>query len=514
MTTPNTLKAALTADVGDAQVAIQRLIKTVEDMGRTVNATSQAGQKAFKAEADEVARLVVQMGASEKQITRLSAARTSFAARVKSESQQAATAAAQMSTAYGGAAKDVVKGLASIATESKVTAGGLKDILSGVGSLAFAFGPAGAFVSAVAIGASAIVGLFTSAREEMEKTQQAFTDRITDMRRSANAEGLRNEAKRIFDEMAPLQARLAQAQRNDFGGLTVGEGLNARRTLPARIAALQAQFDAAREAALNPVEDIARSGLNRVTVTADGPGSRSGSTTRARESTVGADVDAMGNISSNARGLGSLRDFMTAVPTGENSPLAMIAADAAKPISAFERLRVEITSTAMDLKNMGAVGTEALTAGISAGLDALILGQGNAIAALKRAAAEPIVAKLKMNAIESIGQAAKYAASLNFPAAGIALASAAKNTAGAYAVARLGGMSAGNGTEGVNAGGTGGGGRNAALPGDGLSSARNDRPIRIEMVLVTRTPDGRELSRTRQQIQRLDDRNQPIRVVL
>ena len=81
MTTTNTLKALLTSDVGAAQAGIQRLIKTVEDMGKTVNANSEAGRKAFKAEADEVQRLVRELGAGEKQMARLTAARSAFAAK-------------------------------------------------------------------------------------------------------------------------------------------------------------------------------------------------------------------------------------------------------------------------------------------------------------------------------------------------------------------------------------------------------------------------------------------------
>lgn len=511
MTTPNTLKATLTADVGEAQVSIQRLIKTVEDMGKVVNATSAAGQKAFKAEADEVAHLVRELGASEKQLTRLTSARTAFASRVKTESMAAAGAARDMATAHGAAAKDVVKGLASIAAEAKVTTGGLKDILSGVGSLAFAFGPTGAFVAAIAIGASSIVGLFTSAREEIEKTQQVFTDKIGEMRKSANADGLRNEAKRIFDELQPLQARLAQAQDRNFGGLTVGEGLRARRTLPSQIAALESQLAAARDAALNTAApDISRSALGKVTVTANAPGFRAKDLRK--ESRVDGVPDALGLLAP----LVEVREQLSAIPTGENSPLALIAADATKPVSVFQALRVEIAATGSDLKMMGETAKFALTQGVGAGLDALITGRGNVIKALKRTAAEPIVAELKMNAIKGIGDAAKYAASFNFPAAAIALASATKNTLGAVAVARLGGLAGGGGNDGVSAGGAGGAspGRGASLPGDGLSAARSDRPIRIEMTVVSKTPDGRELSRQRQIVQRLDDRNQPIRVAL
>jgi len=515
MTTPNTLKASLTADVGAAQVQIQRLIKTVEDMGKTVNATSAAGQKAFKAEADEVARLVRELGASERQLTQLTNARTSFNSRVKSESMAAANAAAQMATAHGNAAKDVVKGLGSIAAEAKITAGGLKDILTGVGSLAFAFGPQGAFVAAVAIGASTIVGLFTSAREEMEKTQREFTDRIRDMQSAGNARGLRDEAKKIFDELQPLQARLAQAQDRNFGGLTVGEGLRARRVLPAQIAALQERFNEVRGRALLPgAPDIASSQLQGVTVTADAPGRRPSGSGSSRPSNL---TPSMVEASEGLRGLTSgIRDALGAVPTGDDSPFTMIANDAARTITPMTVLRAEIASTKDALKDMGMTGRFALEDAIGAGLDTLITGRGNALQAIKRAAAEPIVAELRMTAIRDAAKAASFAASFNFPAAGIALASATKNALGAVAVARIGGIGGGGG-DGPSAG-VGGGdpsfGRGASLSGEGLNGGRGDRPMKIEMVIVTRTPDGRELSRTRQQIQRLNDRNQPIRVTL
>jgi hypothetical protein len=524
MTTPNTLKASLTADVGTAQVQIQRLIKTVEEMGKTVVATSATGQRAFKAEADEVTRLVRELGASEKQLNRLTAARTGFSARVQSESMAAAGAARDMANAHGSAATSVVKGLASIAAEAKVTSGGLKDILSGVGNLAFAFGPTGAFVSAIAIGASAVVGFFTAAREEMAKTQREFTVRVADMQQAGNASGLRDEAKKIFDELQPLQARLALAQDKNFGGLTVGEGLRARRVLPGQIEALQGRFNAARDAALNPgAPDIARSGLVGVTVTANAPGRRSsGGGGRAAQGGTASAVEAQDGMANMVTGTTALADAMRAANeafTAQHSDglFSMIAADTSKPITAMQILRAEIAETTSALTTMGSTARFSLEQGLGAGLDALITGQGNAIRNLKRAAAEPIVAQLRMNAIESFSNAAKFAMSpATWGLVPVALASGAKNTVGAMAVARIGGISGGGG-EGAG-GGAGGGdssfGRNAGLPGDGLSSARNDRPIRIEMIVISQSADGRELARTRQMIQRLDDRNQPIRVTL
>lgn len=521
MTTPNTLKATLTSDVAAAQAGIQRLIKTVEDMGRTVNATSAAGQKAFKAEADSVALLLKEMNASEKQLQQLTNARVAFAQRVKSESQAAASAAASMATAHGAAAKDVVKGLASIAQEAKVTAGGLKDILSGVGSLAFAMGPTGAFVSAIAIAASSVVGLFQSARDEMEKTQKEFAAKLGEMQKTGNAKGLRDEAKAIYDQLVPLQQRLSQAQQNDFGGLTVVEGLRARRTLPEQIATLERQLADIRERALNPgPADIDRATMQRITVTANAPGRRpaGGAARSGPTSVVGSESGILGTVMT---GNTALRDAMDAAQSTFRDPssnvLAAMAEAAQKPITAMQLLRAEIRGTGEELKHMGDLAKFALTNGLSAGLDAVITGQGNAVRALKRTAAEPIVAKLRMNAVESLGDAAKYAASFNFAGAAAALASATKNTLGAMAVARLGGISAG-GTEGAGGGGASAGdpsfGRRAALAGDGLGTSRSEQPMRIEMVIVQRTPDGRELARTRQQIQRLDDRNQPIRVTL
>jgi hypothetical protein len=528
VTTPNTLKATLTGDVGDAQVKIQRLIKTVEDMGRTVNATSAAGQKAFRAEADEVSRLVRELGAGEKQMNRLTAARTSFAQRVQSESLNSAKAAQQMAGAYSGAAANVTKGLASIAEQGKVTAGGLRDIASGAADLAIAFAPGGVIIKGILLAASAIGGAFFAARNEMKETEKTFTETVEGMRRKADAEGIKRMAFDVDQDIKKTRADLALAE--DPTDRSVGDMLAARpliRQLRAQLASQEARAKALLEAAQNPAAQYAPRAINPTRTITAGNRTKSGGKapgSSVDDSAAAFGIGADGRVNRGSIGVASLgpdaegiRKVMIEVSRmAAESPFAMIAADVTKPITGLQALRAELASTATDFRIMGDTARFSIEQGIGAGVDALISGRGNVIKELKRAAAEPIVAKLRMQAIEGFANAAKYASNpATFALIPAALAAAAKNTVAAAAVARLGGMAGGGGSEGAGgASGAGGGARSASLPGDGLSAARSDRPVRIEMILVQQTPDGRELARQRQVVQRLDDRNQPIRVVL
>lgn len=117
------------------------------------------------------------------------------------------------------------------------------------------------------------------------------------------------------------------------------------------------------------------------------------------------------------------------------------------------------------------------------------------------------------NAVDSIKEAGKalgYAASGDFGAAALSGMSSVKHAAAAALAFKEAGGGGGGGDAGGGGGGGGGGPRESTRLGAGGEGQKDS--LKIEIVYVQKDSEGRETARVRQQIQRLDDRNQPIRM--
>jgi hypothetical protein len=134
---------------------------------------------------------------------------------------------------------------------------------------------------------------------------------------------------------------------------------------------------------------------------------------------------------------------------------------------------------------------------------------------LLKAALEPEIAFLQAKAMSQFEQAAAdflvgdVGGGAAHAAAGLALET------GAGLVGQIAGGGGGGG--GGSRGGGGGGGTAGSGGGLGASLAtgnQRDEPIKIEFVLIHQDQNGREIARTRQQIDRATNLNQPIRVAL
>ncbi len=148
------------------------------------------------------------------------------------------------------------------------------------------------------------------------------------------------------------------------------------------------------------------------------------------------------------------------------------------------------------------------------GLQALISGHENVGKVLKRAAAEPIVAALQMRGIEQAQKAIGALADFNFPQAALHAAAAAGFFTGANKVASLGGIGGGGGG-GSGGGGSGSGGNTGNVsPGTAVGAAAQSQPLKIEIVVLQKDADGRQIAQIRQKVQRLIDKSQPIRMTL
>jgi hypothetical protein len=120
---------------------------------------------------------------------------------------------------------------------------------------------------------------------------------------------------------------------------------------------------------------------------------------------------------------------------------------------------------------------------------------------------EPEIKHLEALAAKQFVLGGSDAALGNYGGAAKHFAAGALLEAGAGALASFGGSVGGGG------GGAGGASSSAASLGAG-GSGTQDQTLKIEIVNVTKDQNGREVARTRQIIQRLNDQNVPIRVTL
>jgi len=124
-------------------------------------------------------------------------------------------------------------------------------------------------------------------------------------------------------------------------------------------------------------------------------------------------------------------------------------------------------------------------------------------------------AKNTVESIEAAGKALMALASGDAAGAALYGASALKHAAAAaMAFKEAGGGGGGGGGAGGGGGGGGGGSnqRESTALGASLGSGQSDQPIKIEFVYIQKDSTGKETSRMRQDIERLNDRNQPIRM--
>ncbi|MFL5481134.1 MAG: hypothetical protein ACJ8AK_03010 [Gemmatimonadaceae bacterium] len=130
---------------------------------------------------------------------------------------------------------------------------------------------------------------------------------------------------------------------------------------------------------------------------------------------------------------------------------------------------------------------------------------------LLRAALDPEVKLLEGLAAKQFALAAGDFADLNFAGGARHLEAGAVFATEAGVVA---GIAGGGGGGGAGSGGGGGGGPAGAQLGAGARAGESDQITKFEFVLIHQDQSGREIARTRQQIDRATNLNQPIRVAL
>jgi hypothetical protein len=208
-------------------------------------------------------------------------------------------------------------------------------------------------------------------------------------------------------------------------------------------------------------------------------------------------------------------DLMIAATKARNDAVAKIDKDAR------DKLRTEIAKEAMqalseyekankkqeeaEAKKQKMIETILASSG-----SALVAGHGDLAQRILKAALEPEVKYLQAMAMKHYALAAKDFATQNWIGAAEQMAGATALMAGAALVGSIGGVGGGGG--GGASGGGGGGGASNSATSLGASGGGAASPLQIQLILVTQDQNGRETSRTAQQIQRLNDRNVPIKI--
>lgn len=151
---------------------------------------------------------------------------------------------------------------------------------------------------------------------------------------------------------------------------------------------------------------------------------------------------------------------------------------------------------------------QTLTQILASSGEALVRGHGDLAHRIMQAALEPEVKYLEAMAMKHYALAAKDAATQNWVGAAEQLAGATALMAGASLVASF----AGGGGGGGGGGSAGGGGMSSASHLGASGGAGNRDPLQVHVIVVHQDANGREISRMRQEFQRLDDRNVSTRI--
>ena len=445
------LKAVVTADVTQAQAAINETIKAVEKMGDSINVASLTGVRAFRSEAAAAKELLTTLGATEKQ-------HTTLANNVKKVESQVDALKGQ----FGQAARGMAIGAASMIESGNLIGGGIRGIITQGANMAFMFGSTGPIVGAIGIAVVAIADLFVQSQNKINDTAILAVSRYDEIRAYVARVSQEESEKRLAaaeKEAAELQKKIdaIPATTTDRFGATVANNSEELQKLQGALKTTRAEAEGIKVAMADKAvaEKLAKDAaaaalvaeqLKRANAELDEFMVRGGQKPMAP------------NISVTGDDPRHLQKIENKEPDIYNQPTlskATIAKDSigAGIRNAMVKLGDDAESQADRFVDIGSTIGDSLYNGAKRGLEALVTGHGNVIKVLKKAATEPIVTYLQAKAKEEIIKSGAAALSGNVAAAGGHAALAAAAIASSRYVAQLGGISAGSGGGGGSSGG-------------------------------------------------------------
>lgn len=250
--------AKLAGTTGNASTKFTEAARSMTGAGRAADATSAS-----------ISQIRVSSAAAEASMVQASRNAVAALARLSGVS---ATAGGAITGSFGGAAR-AVAGLAGLML------------------------PGGILASAIAIGATSIVGMFTSARDELEKTEKEFTTRLDRMRANADGAGLTEQAFTVNRDLTGKRSQLRGLE--DPNGKSVGDLLRStgeRERLAREIADLEKKAQRVLQATLNPAAQYSPQSGTPIRVTADSPELIRKRQAEAAKARLDAEVDELNGI--------------------------------------------------------------------------------------------------------------------------------------------------------------------------------------------------------------------------
>lgn len=264
-----TIYAQLSRELSAGNIPLERRIQLERELVRIrtefvrVSAASRVAQlgdlgNSFASSATDVARTTRNLAAAGTE-----ASRTASRFRLLND---ATGTFSPLGRKFSGAAIGIAFALEGLAREGATADDVVRKLLRTVASVSAFFGVKGLLVAGVAAATAAMIDLFTQTREEMQKTQEAFKDSLTDMVRSADVVGIlkalqevqigkltldpKSGVFKLTGGLSDLKAELADLEAKQLkafqsGDVLAGIGRYAGRIreLRAEIPPLQEQYD-------------------------------------------------------------------------------------------------------------------------------------------------------------------------------------------------------------------------------------------------------------------------------
>jgi hypothetical protein len=195
MTGPNVVAQTvkISGDTTELNARLAEGIRQLEAFGRSVNTQSEVAVRAFREEAAALKQMTQGSAVSLENMERLTAATRQFESQVESSARRTNVGFESMS-----------RGLLGIAHSGDLAGRGMGTVIAAASNVAFAFGPQGALVGAVAIGGLALYEFFDKSAAKAAKLREAI-DKVIE---SVDPRRIAEVGQSISAEVAEVTTRI------------------------------------------------------------------------------------------------------------------------------------------------------------------------------------------------------------------------------------------------------------------------------------------------------------------
>lgn len=507
-----TIRVNITASGEDLKREIDSDITALQRFASAANVSNKTAVSAVQSSIDAQREYLQSVNASGDAMNRLDKVAQGFEAR-----QNAASAATASRF------QTMARGFSIIETQSHASMRSIDQVIGSASQLAFGFGPAGFLGGAVVMIGVAMVRAFENAKDAIVDLRTKAEGEFEKLGQNLNADSAHDKwfaSQTAFDEAQKkvdlLKRAIAGMNETEYGG-GIAQELDEHEleVATAKLKELGAETDRFYMvwedlSKLKPMKEISHE-------------------LTAAQKLLKEQMKLMAEYQAKYGGDAIYNDFLK---KGEKAKPFSPGADITKDVMQIkppalnkEQFQKDIL-TPLDLWVHGltnVVAAHKLLAGVSGSVFQGVLhtmtSLGGGAKAMEKALLQPIESWLEATAIKEFvaGMAALANPFEGMFIAGPHFKAAAEASAGAVLVAAIGGIGGGSGGSAGGGGGGGGGSSSASNSATQLGAGGGGAaatPIPIEITFIQKTPDGREIARMRQALQRAQDLAQPIRVTM